>query len=77
MRNHIQPLPPSPEDRRALLVDLFQANPQMQRAVLEVRERELEQLTDRDVEICLLQMQKLEAFEPEGPESFEQQPETD
>ncbi len=52
-------LPEAAGDRRTLLASVFARNPQMQSAFLTVQHREFKELSDADVESCLLQLREL------------------
>jgi hypothetical protein len=77
MRNQSNLLPGSPEARRALLADLFERNPQMERLLLKAPRREFTALSDGDVERFLKQLHELGADEPSAEGLVDQQPETD
>jgi hypothetical protein len=52
-------LPDSPADRRALLSWVFTRHPAMEAAFLTIQHREFKELTDGDVESCLMQLADL------------------
>jgi hypothetical protein len=60
-------LPATPGDRRAMLASVFARNPRMESAFLTVQHREFKELSDADVESCLLQLKELGVLD-EGDE---------
>lgn len=52
-------LPDAPSERRTLLASLFAVHPGMQSAYLTIQHRDFKELSDADVESCLIQLAEL------------------
>ena len=63
-------LPETAGDRRSLLASVFAMNPRMESAFLTLQHREFKELSDTDVESCLVQLRELGVL-GEGDESDE------
>lgn len=59
-------IPAAAGDRRALLASVFSQNPQMQSAFLTLQHREFKELSDADVESCLVQLRELGVLSDES-----------
>ena len=68
---HWLDLPDQAGERRALLAAVFDRHPAMQSALLTVQHREFKELSDHDVESCLVQLAALGVLADAGEEGGE------